>query len=86
MRQLRKTASEPLRVTSAAAEIDSTLLSKFERGERVPTESQGRALAKHFKVPIKEFESRRLAAKILTEYGSNPVLPEAIARIQAAAI
>jgi transcriptional regulator with XRE-family HTH domain len=82
LRQLREDRGEILRVTAAAIDVDSTLLSKIERGERFPTESQAEFLAKHFGLERDELKSRLVAARILHEYGSDPAFPQAISIVR----
>lgn len=69
IRVWRKQRGEPLRVVAAAVEIDSTLLSKIERGERLPTETQLVKFAEYFDVPLAELAARVIADRIVTEYG-----------------
>ena len=77
LRQLRQDLNLPLRSVAAAAEIDSTLLSKIELGQRLPTEQQMRAFAAFFKVPPEEMEAKRLAEKFWTDHGENPAAGKA---------
>jgi transcriptional regulator with XRE-family HTH domain len=69
IRALRKQRSEPLRVVAAAVEIDSTLLSKIERGERFPTQAQIRKFAEYFELPLEELTAQVIADRIVFEYG-----------------
>ena len=63
--------------------MDSTLLSKIELGQRLPTFEQTAALAKYFRVDATEFESMRIAEKFLNDHGHNPAAAAlALARIQ----
>jgi transcriptional regulator with XRE-family HTH domain len=68
LRRLREARKEPLRVVAAAADMDSTLLSRIERGERVPTERQIEALARHFDVPVEELRPMRNAARMMRQW------------------
>ena len=78
LRGLRDVKAVPLRTVAAKVELDSTLLSKFECGERIPTDSQGIALADYFRVSRKEMHKQLIAARILRAHGSDPILHEAI--------
>ena len=78
IRSLRDEKRVPLRVVAAKIGIDSTLLSKFERGERLPTDVQGEALAGYYSVPKADLQSQLLAARILRDHGSDPSLQDAI--------
>ena len=75
----------PLRSIAAAAEMDSTLLSKIELGQRLPTEEQTRAFAKFFDVSFEELEAKRLAERFWSEHGDSPAIGKAAALITAAA-
>jgi transcriptional regulator with XRE-family HTH domain len=68
IRKMRQDRKEPLRVVAAAVSIDSTLLSKLERGERFPTEVQISKLAKFFRVPEQELKGRVIADKVISKY------------------
>lgn len=71
IRKMRQEREEPLRVVAAAVEIDSTLLSKLEHGDRFPTEAQISKFARFFKVPTGELKGRVIADKIASEYGDD---------------
>jgi transcriptional regulator with XRE-family HTH domain len=62
--------------------MDSTLLSKIELGQRLPTETQLQALASFFKISFEELEVRRLAERFWKEYGSSPAAKEVVNLIQ----
>lgn len=68
IRKMRLDRDEPLRVVAAAVDIDSTLLSKLEHGDRFPTEAQISKFAKFFKVPEGELKGRVIADKVTSEY------------------
>ncbi|MCX6902954.1 MAG: helix-turn-helix transcriptional regulator [Verrucomicrobia bacterium] len=68
IRKKRQEREQPLRVVAAAVEIDSTLLSKLERGERFPTEEQIAKFAKVFKLSEQELKGRVIADKVTAEY------------------
>jgi transcriptional regulator with XRE-family HTH domain len=76
LRRARTERGEPLRVVAAAAGIDSTLLSRIERGERLPTAPQLVALAGHFGLPADELEALRGAARLMRQSWS----PDAVWR------
>lgn len=78
LRDLRKQRREPLRIVAAAIGIDSTLLSKIERGERLPTEAQAVRFAKYFDVPTDELSAQVIAEKIVAEYGNEATILQAI--------
>ena len=68
IRKIRQDREEPLRVVAAAVDIDSTLLSKLEHGDRFPTEAQISKFAKVFKLPEQELKGRVIADKVTFEY------------------
>ena len=71
IRAWRKQRGEPLRVVAAAVEIDSTLLSKIERGERLPTRTQLVKFAEYFNVPLDELAAQVIADKIVLDFGEH---------------
>lgn len=78
IRAWRKQRGEPLRIVAAAIDIDSTLLSKIERGERLPTEMQVARLAEYFRVPMAELSARAIADKIILDYGHQEATLQAL--------
>lgn len=78
IRDLRQKRNEPLRVVAAAIEIDSSLLSKIEHGERFPTEQQLEKLAKHFDILLEELTALVIAEKIVTSYAANTTTLQAL--------
>lgn len=78
IRSLRKQRGTTLRVIAAATDIDSTLLSKIERGGRFPTDQQIVRLARYFNIPSEELRARAIADKIISEYGNNAAALQAI--------
>jgi transcriptional regulator with XRE-family HTH domain len=71
LRALREKKGLPLWKVAHAAEMDSTLLSKIELGQRLPTSEQTALLARFFGVGETELESIRMAEKFLTDNGHN---------------
>lgn len=78
LRALRQEYGEPLRVVAAAIEVDSSLLSKIEHGERLPTEQQLEKLAKYFNVPLEDLAAQAIAEKIVTSYATNATTLQAL--------
>ena len=68
LRQLRLARNLPLRRVAAAADMDTAHLSKIELGQRLPTETQTKALAAFFKLPLEALASKRIAEKFLLEH------------------
>src|SRR4051812_13612506 len=82
LRRLREESGEPGWRVGAAAEMDSTLLSKIENGRRRPTAAQLAALAQFYGVDAGRLESLRLAEEIMEKYGASPELAAAGAILQ----
>lgn len=78
LRELRKQREETLHQVSKGADIDSPMLSKIERGERLPTSEQLKRLAKFYKVSEASLKVKHTAEKILKEYGANETTYDAI--------
>lgn len=74
---MRKARKLPLWSVASAAEMDSTLLSKIELGQRFPTETQTRALAGFFRVSFEEMEAQRLAERFWTDHRESPAVNKA---------
>ena len=82
IRTLRLQQNVPLRVIAAAVEIDSTLLSRFELGERFPTDEQLKRFAAYFQVPLEELSAQLIADRIIAAYGNDRVTMKAAAIVQ----
>lgn len=78
LRELRKERKETLHQVSKGTDIDSPLLSKIERGERLPTLEQLKRLSKFFKISESSLKVKHAAEKILKEYGVNEITYDAI--------
>jgi transcriptional regulator with XRE-family HTH domain len=83
LRELRLRKGVPLWKAAAAADMDSTLLCKLERGNRLPTDAQAAALARYFEVPLIQIEAALMAEKFLKDAAKNPgAAALALARIE----
>lgn len=82
LRRLREERDVPLRVVAAAVDMDSTLLSKLELGDRLPTDKQASALATHYRISVEEMRHRLVAARILSQFGDDPALAQAISIVR----
>jgi transcriptional regulator with XRE-family HTH domain len=82
IRELRKLKSETLHQVSKGTDIDSPMLSKIERGERLPTHEQLKRLAKYFKVVESELKVMLTAEKIIKEHGANNTTYNAVRRVE----
>lgn len=77
-RKLRKEKGETLHQVSKGTDIDSPMLSKIERGERMPTLEQLKKLCKYFKIAEEDLKVMHTAEKIIKEYGVNETTYEAV--------
>jgi transcriptional regulator with XRE-family HTH domain len=78
LRELRKDKGQTLHQVSVGTDIDSPLLSKLERGERLPTDEQVKKLAKYYKVAETNLKVKATAERIIKEYGVNDTTYEAV--------
>ncbi len=81
-RELRKEKGETLHQVSKGTDIDSPMLSKIERGERMPTLEQLKKLSKYFKVSEVDLKVMHTAEKIIKEYGVNETTYEAVRMVE----
>lgn len=78
IRNLRMGKEETLHQVSQGTDIDSPMLSKIERGERMPTLEQLKRLSKYFKVSEADLKVMHTAAKIIKEFGVNQTTYQAV--------
>lgn len=81
-RELRKVKGETLHQVSKGTDVDSPMLSKIERGERMPTLEQLKRLCKYFKVAEEDLKVMHTAEKIIKEYGINETTYEAVRMVE----
>src|SRR5437588_5698377 len=72
IRRLREERDLRLWEVAPAASMDAALLSKIERGQRLPTPEQTAALAKYFNIEVTKWEAIRMAEKFHSDNGHNP--------------
>lgn len=77
-RELRKKKEQTLHQVSRETDIDSPMISKIERGERMPTVQQLEKLCSYFKVAEANVKVMHTAEKIIKEYGINKTTYEAV--------
>jgi len=78
LRELRNLKGETLHQVSKGTDIDSPLLSKIERSERLPTLDQIKQLAKYYKISEEKLKIQHVAEKILKDYGVNDITFNAV--------
>jgi transcriptional regulator with XRE-family HTH domain len=62
-----------LRQVAAAIEVDTSMVSKFENGERFPTREQIQKLAIYFKVPEEDFLVEAFSDKLTYDLSEEPL-------------
>ena len=62
-----------LRQVAAAIEVDTSMVSKFENGERFPTREQIEKLATFFKVSEEDFLVDAFSDKLVYDYSEEPL-------------
>ncbi|MCD4746011.1 MAG: helix-turn-helix domain-containing protein [Bacteroidales bacterium] len=78
IRKLREDKGLPLRKVSAELDIDQSILSKIERGERKASKDQIIQIAKIFNVDEKELLINYLSDKVLYELINEDLATEAL--------
>jgi len=69
LRELRHERRETLEQVSEATGLSVAMLSRVERGERLPSPDSVEALAKHFGLPVEDLLSETIANRMLNRYG-----------------
>lgn len=69
LKKLRMDKDVTLHQVSRQTDIDTPMLSKIERGSRLPTLDQIKKLSKYFNISIIELTAMRNAEKIIEQYG-----------------
>ena len=82
LRELRKQKDETLHGVSKGTDIDSPLISKIERGERLPTLDQLKKFSKFYKISEASLKAKLAAEKIVKEYGLNDTTYDAIRLVE----
>jgi transcriptional regulator with XRE-family HTH domain len=78
LKSLRLERRETLHKVAVGTDIDMTLLSKFERRERMPTNEQLEKIARYFGMNLTGLSIELTAEKIVAEYGLNEITYQAI--------
>ena len=77
----RKLNNLPLRKVAAALDIDTSTLSKIERGERAANSKMIPVIAELFELDFKELQIRYLSQKLNDEFGNEPFFKEVVEKI-----
>jgi transcriptional regulator with XRE-family HTH domain len=78
----RKLKKLPLRKVAAVLDIDTSTLSKIEKGERAASSRMIPVIATLFELDFKELQVQFLCQKIEDEFGNEPFFDEAIKKMQ----
>jgi transcriptional regulator with XRE-family HTH domain len=76
LKELRLNKELLLRQVAAAIEVDTSMVSKFESGERFPTREQIEKLATFFKVPEEDFLVEAFSDKLSYDLGEDSLATE----------
>lgn len=81
LRNRREKLGLPLRKVAAELDIDTSILSKIERGERVATKEMLPTLAKTLEVQEKEIQIEFIESTILSELGDLEFLTDGLKNV-----
>lgn len=78
IRELREQKKMPLRKLAAELDIDTSTLSKIEKGERQANTEMLPILAKVFDLDYKQLQIKFLSDKIATDFGKENFITDAL--------
>ena len=81
IRDLRKTNGLLLRELASGLSIDQAILSKIERGERIPTKAQILAISNYFEIKNEELKILWLSDKVICELKDEEQLAKKVFKI-----
>jgi transcriptional regulator with XRE-family HTH domain len=76
LKSLRLKQGLLLRQVAAATEVDTSMISKFEKGERFPTREQVEKLALLFHLPKKQLLVHAFSDKLIADLSNEPLAQE----------
>jgi transcriptional regulator with XRE-family HTH domain len=82
IKSLRNEQNLTLHQVAKDTDIDMTMLSKIERGERLPTIEQIKRLASFFQLNENELLTKLTAEKIVKDYGINETTLNAVQLVE----
>lgn len=82
IRMLRKEQNLTLHQVAVGVDVDSPMLSKIERGERLATTEQAKRLATFFQIDEADLLAKLTAEKIIKDYGANQLTLNAVMMVQ----
>jgi transcriptional regulator with XRE-family HTH domain len=71
LRRLRHSRDETLEQVSETTGLSVAMLSRIERGERLPSPESVEALARHFEIPVDYLMSETIANRMVNRYGEE---------------
>jgi transcriptional regulator with XRE-family HTH domain len=71
LRKLRHSRGETLEQVSEATGLSAAMLSRVERGERLPSPESVEVLARHFDLPVDYLMSETIAHRMVNRYGEE---------------
>lgn len=83
IKKLRLKQELLLRQVAAALDVDTSMVSKFEKGERFPTREQLRKMAALFRVPLDKLLINSISDRLTTELAEEPLAIEILKVAQA---
>ena len=78
VREYREKKKLPLRKVAASLDVDTSILSKIERGERQAVSEMIPILAKELDIDFKELQINFLTNRIISEFGKEDYIREAL--------
>ncbi|HAT76254.1 MAG TPA: XRE family transcriptional regulator [Flavobacterium sp.] len=81
LRNRREQLGLPLRKVAAELDIDTSILSKIERNERVATKEMLRTLAKTLEVQEREIQIEFIQSTVLSELGDLEFLTDGLKNV-----
>jgi transcriptional regulator with XRE-family HTH domain len=81
LRNRREQLGLPLRKVAAELDIDTSILSKIERNERVATKEMLLVFSKALDIPIKEIQIEFIQSTVLSELGDLEFLTDGLKNV-----
>lgn len=81
LRNKREKLGLPLRKVAAELDIDTSILSKIERNERLATKEMLPVLSKSLEIPIKEIQIEFIQSTIISELGDLEFLSNGLKNV-----
>lgn len=81
LRNRREKLGLPLRKVAAELDIDTSILSKIERNERVATKEMLPVLSKALDIPLKEIQIEYIQSTVFTELGDLEFLADGLKNV-----